>query len=114
MNNENTEKLFNRFPFFKPDAPITESLMSFGFECGDGWFSLLWDLCLKLEEEDSVKQILQVKEKFGSLRFYVDGASDAAYQLINQAEEMSETTCEKCGGKSSISNQDGWYSTVCC
>jgi hypothetical protein len=51
-----------------------------GFEHGDGWFDILWRLCVDLEplvaefeqETESQFEVLQVKEKFGGLRFYVN------------------------------------------
>jgi len=38
MNTENTKKLFEKYPiiFGGHTKPLTESLMGFGFECGDG------------------------------------------------------------------------------
>lgn len=38
MNPENTAKLCYTY------APIYRNLREFGFECGDGWFDLLWQL----------------------------------------------------------------------
>ncbi|MEK7090164.1 MAG: hypothetical protein AAB930_01100, partial [Patescibacteria group bacterium] len=72
MNKSHTEYLFKNFPFFHPEAPLTESLMAFGFECGDGWFGLIKKLCEKLKDLDLKDfRVTQVKEKFGGLRFYV-------------------------------------------
>lgn len=51
---------------------------SFGCECGDGWYDLIHDLCQSISERyecdgKSVNiVILQVKEKFASLRFYYE------------------------------------------
>lgn len=41
--------------------------------------------------------ILQVKEKFGGLRFYVGEAPEWLHNLIHTAEEASTKTCEQCG-----------------
>lgn len=119
MNKENTEKLFNRFEFFYPERPITEALMCFGFECGDGWFDLIWNLC---EEIDKIKgpefSVFQVKEKFGSLRFYTGGSNEENFEaiekLIDEAENKSASICEKCGMPSEIKDDDfGWYASLC-
>ncbi|RLD64344.1 MAG: hypothetical protein DRJ01_01115 [Bacteroidetes bacterium] len=113
MNKQNTEKLFERFNFFRPELPITESLMAFGFECGDGWFDIIWDLCEKIEPlVDEEFNVFQVKEKFGGLRFYVDGSSDIVYDLITEAEDKAEVTCEVCG-KPGKSRGGGWIRTLC-
>ena len=51
MNKNLTEKLWNNFPLLYKgkNASIKESLIPFGFECGDGWYCLIWKLSLKLE-----------------------------------------------------------------
>jgi hypothetical protein len=119
MNKEKTAKLFERFPFFHPESPITESLMGFGFECGDGWFQLIWDLCLDLEKEGSVQKVVQVKEKFGTLRFYCQTSSFEAEELIEIAEDLSTNICERCGENSVLSQLEnfgkisGWISNIC-
>lgn len=47
-----------------------------GFECAAGWYALLRDCCLRITEEyeQAGREIdfipLQIKEKFGTLRFY--------------------------------------------
>lgn len=131
MDKELSKKLFNRFKFFKPQKPIVESLMGFGFECGSGWFDLIWGLCEGIEKElgkqkhDFVEEakerlgdeyyefeVIQVKEKFGTLRFYTNWGTEEIYKLINEAEEKSATICEVCGSPGKIRN-DGWISVLC-
>ena len=43
MNTENTKKLIEAFPALYRGYKKSprESLMCFGFECGDGWFDLI-------------------------------------------------------------------------
>ncbi len=119
MNKENTEKLFERFSFFKPERPITEGLMAFGFECGDGWLDLIWTLCENIEKVIELSdpmgfEVIQVKEKFGGLRFYVDGGNNTIFQLINKAEEDSVVTCEECGKQPAKANSEHhWIRTLC-
>lgn len=89
-----------------------------GFECGDGWFSLIYDLSYKLEKEieklpEEERPIAtQVKEKFGTLRFYMSSETDEMDKLISDAETKSETICEMCGDKALL-RQDGWWATLC-
>ncbi len=67
----------------------------------------------KLEEETlKVPVAVQVKEKFGGLRFYVHGATDKHYQYISFAESMSYRTCESCGAAGKTYT-DGWHTTLC-
>ena len=67
----------------------------------------------KLDEEAAkVPVASQVKEKFGSLRFYVQGAIEKHWNYITFAESMSHRTCEECGAPGQTYT-DGWYATLC-
>jgi len=67
----------------------------------------------KLDEETlKVPVAVQVKEKFGGLRFYVQAATDKHYQFISFAEVMSYRTCEDCGAPGKTYT-DGWHTTLC-
>lgn len=81
-------------------------------DCGDGWFHLLLGLSQALEAMGEDITVHQVKEKFGGLRFYIDNASDAVHELIDQAEEISYQTCERCG-QPGRPRKGGWVSTLC-
>jgi len=54
----------------------------------------------------------QVKEKFGSLRFYMTIGTDEVYAMISEAEELSSKTCEECGGPGE-QRSGGWIHTLC-
>jgi hypothetical protein len=64
------------------------------------------------EETLKVPVAVQVKEKFGGLRFYVQAATDKHYQYISFAESMSYRTCEECGNPGKTYT-DGWHTTLC-
>jgi hypothetical protein len=67
----------------------------------------------KLDEETlRVPVAVQVKEKFGGLRFYVQAATDKHYNYISFAESMSYRTCEECGAPGKTYT-DGWHRTMC-
>jgi hypothetical protein len=81
MQKELEQRLVERWPaWFKTEGDIRDTAMARGFEHGDGWFDILWRLCEDLEplvaqfeqETGSQFEVLQVKEKFGGLRFYVN------------------------------------------
>jgi len=80
--------------------------------CGNGWLGIIRDLTDALIKNGWDKQILQVKEKFGGLRFYTNGLPEIGHQLILEAETKSIQTCEECGepGKQT---RDGWIVTLC-
>jgi hypothetical protein len=68
---------------------------------------------VKLDEETlKVPVAVQVKEKFGGLRFYVQAATDTHYKYITFAESMSYRTCEECGAPGKTYT-DGWHTTLC-
>jgi len=92
------------------NADMRSTCMCWGFAHGDGWFLILWRLSKALEGTDCVAT--QVKEKFGTLRFYLDGAGDAERAAVRQAEAESAVTCEQCGMAGEL-RQGGWLKTLC-
>lgn len=81
MKDELEQKLVQKYPGIFRDyhGDMRQTCMTWGFECGDGWFNLIDKLCsdiTKICEKNKKKNIeviaVQVKEKFGGLRFYYD------------------------------------------
>ena len=174
MKRELDEYLCKVYPkmMVNRNAPMTETCMCWGFECGDGWFQILnqlmgniqhhidWkerqrEVAIKFnrmseqlkagdstlfdeeykdmidqEYKEKRKQELidrypivipepitqvtldQVKEKFGTLRFYYSGGDDYIRGMVSMAESMSGVTCEECG-KPGTQTPGGWIKTVC-
>jgi len=123
MNKENTRKLMERFSFLPRANPLFPigSGVPMSFDCGDGWFNLLWKLCEGIEkilakpENGRLKEhfvVDQIKEKFAGLRFYVSASNDEIDTLIERAEYDSYHTCEECG-KPGMPRAGGWYRTLC-
>jgi hypothetical protein len=125
MKRELDEMLCQRHPkiFVNRNGNMKTTAMCWGFECGDGWYNVIDGLCLhiqryidhKKKEGIEIPQVVadQVKEKFGTLRFYVSGGDDVTFWMIRLAEHYSERTCEGCGIPSKVSSRDGWLSNVC-
>lgn len=89
----------------------------FYFECLVGWYDLLDSLCHRLQEQTDRHgapqiEVIQIKEKFGTLRFYVGTANDSQSALIDQAESLSALTCDMCGTSATL-RSDGWQRTRC-
>lgn len=103
-------------------------------DCGPGWDWILEDLHNKLTYLDFNYELHQVKEKFGTLRFYYQSfmtksvVLDLMDDAVTVAEMLSASTCEICGNSSRISRSDksvkydssvglkvrgGWYKTLC-
>jgi hypothetical protein len=183
MREELDTKLCGKYPelFKNRYTPPKESLMCWGFDCGDGWYNLIDNLCILIDnhimnERQLVRYnkeyhqmreaalegdwslfnksqekliaastedhsdwlqrqreqllgpvsefleqveckiepvtVIQVKEKFGGLRFYYDGGDEYIQGAVSMAERMSYSICEECGnlGKS---RSGGWVRTLC-
>ena len=54
----------------------------------------------------------QVKEKFGTLRFYYSGGDDYIDGMVTLAESMSGVTCEECGNPGKRIG-GSWVTTLC-
>jgi hypothetical protein len=54
----------------------------------------------------------QVKEKFGTLRFYYNGGDDVVSGIERMAESMSAVMCETCGAPGKT-RSGGWIQTLC-
>ena len=63
---------------------------------------------------ESIPQVTldQVKEKFGTLRFYYTGGDDEISGMVRMAESMSGVTCEECGNPGERRGS-GWIYTAC-
>lgn len=119
----NLEQIPQQFPeiFPKPiprnHANIDQDTLPWGFECGDGWYHVIHDLCQTLTVHcnatgQPVPQAIQVKEKFGGLRFYVDSGTKEVYDIIDKFESYSYKVCEVCGVPGT-KRGGGWIRTLC-
>ena len=88
-----------------------------GFDTEPGWDDLLDRLFSAIREEvkNGAEQpkVLQIKEKFGTLRFYLFGGSETISGLVRNAEAESACTCEICGKKGKLCVKSCWYKTLC-
>lgn len=117
MNAELEQKLIEKYPdmFSGVNDPITENLMGFGCEHGDGWYDLLDTMCrfmskaieqrgfVELKEPDEEGhsyapyaapklKFVQIKEKFGTLCVYYD-----MYKVEDpQHDKFVEASVDEC------------------
>ena len=124
MKQELDKLLCERYPkmMVNRNLPMQETCMCWGFECGNGWFNILDQLMgniqhhidWKNKKEEVVAQVTldQVKEKFGTLRFYYTGGDDVIDGMVRMAESMSGVTCEECGNPGKRIG-GGWVTTLC-
>lgn len=130
MKQELDTLLCERYPkiFVNRHGDPKETLMCWGFECGDGWYNIINQLCANIQHHvdwaqeqkekygrgEGCSQVVavQIKEKFGTLRFYTNGGNDRTYGMTRMAESMSAVTCEECGAPGTTRGR-GWIYTAC-
>lgn len=116
MNEDNSKFLKENYPELY-EKPIS-------FECDDGWFDLINELSKELESliirlkitypnENFFPYATQVKEKFGTLRFYLSSETDEMSNLIEKYEIKSEKICEICGKEGLLDTKAYWYVVRC-
>jgi hypothetical protein len=127
MNKEKALKLMKEFPRLLRKSVAHPSPLQFrGIEAGDGWFNLLHQLLTEIEAKAITAgiskrkwpRVLQIKEKFGVLRFSIDiSAFDAidlelVRNIISAAETKSLEICEECGEPGTL-YKSGWMHVKC-
>jgi hypothetical protein len=115
MKRELDEKLCQRYPTLYRDrhGDPKATLMCWGFECGDGWYELIDSVSELLSAHNPDIKAVQVKEKFGTLRFYHDCVDRYSIAVESAAEAFSMLICEVCGAPAKRQQQNGWISTLC-
>jgi hypothetical protein len=120
MKKELQDTLFNKYPkiFRQRTLPMAETAMCWGIDTGDGWYKIIDLLCELLQwdiDNNNYPQIeaVQVKEKFGGLRFYTNWKNDQQSGMIKYAEQLSNYVCEDCGTMEGVTQTKGWIVTLC-
>ncbi|TSJ40939.1 hypothetical protein FO440_14480 [Mucilaginibacter corticis] len=86
----------------------------YGPECNEGWFGLIAELIQKLIDAGWTREIRQIKEKFGGLRFYAEGLTGNCTDIIMEYEALSFKVCEVCGSTEKVNLRgDRWVKTLC-
>jgi len=100
--------------------------------CGDGWYWLIDNLCEQIsshiehlnypmkrfgvvEEPENKKSvtITYIKEKFGVLDVFCNGADDTIWHYISFACHLSTKICEECGSTKYMGRTSGWIKHLC-
>jgi hypothetical protein len=82
-----------------------------GFAIGKGWYPIIESLCSNIQHHIDWKNeqfekynrgtpveqvtVLQIKEKFGGLRFYYQGGDDEISGMVRMAESWASVACEE-------------------
>lgn len=125
LNPEETKKLLKKYPFLSPYDYVTGELPDdydysyiFPLEIPAGWDALFLQFC-----EDAKKALIeanyldnfrlsQVKEKYGQLRIYHEGAPREVEIIIDKYEKMAGFICVDCGQPAEYMTT-GWILPVC-
>jgi hypothetical protein len=125
MTSELDKKLCEKYPkiFVNRHGDMMTTAMCWGIDTGDGWYWLINKLCSNLQwntdhnnrPDKTYPQVVavQVKEKFGGLRFYIESGTDKQYAVISFAESLSYGICEKCGSTKDVGQTKGWITVLC-
>jgi hypothetical protein len=119
------ERLASTYPNLYTDmhGDPRVTCMAFGIAVRRGWWPIIEELSAKLEaiitewketytDDEYYPRAAQVKEKFGTLRFYMTHHIDGFDGPIREAEGKSAVTCEKCGVPGKL-RDTGWLFTLC-
>lgn len=109
LNQNLTEQLYLNFPHLYRSRHKTmyESGMCWGFQCGDGWFQILYDLSQKLSnyliQHPAVDfEVTQVKSKLGFLHVGLSFHNADLRKLIDLACQQAQITCELTGSQGKL------------
>lgn len=114
MNTRLIDTLYDKYPLIVRDRPI-----SGGITCGEGWYSIIDNLCARIQQHvtaNDVQQVtaIQIKEKCGELRFYYRGGDEHVRSSVNAAKADSITVCEVCGAPGMLNpTPSAWWRTRC-
>lgn len=108
--------LIKRFPYMFSGRNI-------GLDVAEGWGEVFTKLCEDIDtllgDDKRGFHWLQLKEKFGSARFYHqhDSGDDEVYwkldELIGTAEDKTSSMCYYCGQPGEADTQLGWVLVLC-
>lgn len=126
MRSDLSERLVKRCPIIfrgANDGPC-KNLMSYGFECGSGWFEMLLLLSESIEkiastmkaqgiDDSKLPIVCQVKEKLGGLRYYIEHGNHDINAMIREAQQKSFGICDVCGAAGELRIIEGIYMTRC-
>lgn len=116
------DDLTQRYPLALADMRTDAPEAAWWFECAEGWRPIILELLERLEAEIAAQpaaerdafRVVQVKEKFGTLRVYLAGqGTERMEAAIHSAEQASSKTCEVCGAPGELRSRNRWMLTRC-
>jgi hypothetical protein len=115
----NTDSILNILSRFDPNYRLS-------LDIRPGWIPLILSLHYKILSLVDDYLIYQIKEKFGTLRYYAEPRIPNGYSpenkhhiltifnhLIQSAENDSAQICELCSRPGTLFSENSWYKTRC-
>ncbi len=105
----------------RPSCAASPTAGDAGSASTPGWYPLVIATDQRLVEIDAEYVVHQIKEKFGTLRYYYwPSSEDASPELLDamdtitdDAERASAITCERCGEPGVLQRTRFWAKTLC-
>ena len=102
-------------PAQSPCKTLNELLTRYGIkdppvvsDCMPGWLPLVEELIQSLVSIGWDKDLHQIKEKFGTLRFYIGQETPEMRELIMDAEKRTSSICDMCGCFAQLIKRPYW------
>jgi len=84
--------------------------------CNDGWINIIAECHSELLAIDKNYSIYQIKEKFGTLRYYCEPSNskhkEQFHAIVDKYERMSIKTCEISGASGVLMKKEGYFKTL--
>jgi len=81
---------------------------------GKGWHSLLQELFQQLFNNQWQGHLADCKEKFGTLRVYLEHSNEQCDAIVDRYEHRSAEICEFCGHASAVIRTNRWWIKTMC
>jgi hypothetical protein len=96
-----------------PNGKSFWGIEKWGMECGNGWNKIIKSIFQKIDSMHTDVIVVQIKEKFGGLRFYIHNGNDEIRKYIAECEKESYNVCEVCGKRGEYRGKLPWKQTLC-
>lgn len=118
--------LIEEYPYLQPRSMVTGRIhpdYDYQYIVGEcdlptGWLQLFFQLCEdirgpleKVGDLDKFR-FTQVKEKFGQMRLYTNGATREVLNILDKYEFLSQQVCSVCGKPATVMTS-GWICPYC-
>jgi len=116
MNKSNTATLKLAHPQLYRES--LSNFSQYSFQHGDGWYALVAELSQAIAASaanagippisEDYPVVVQAKEKFGLLRFYVANTTPKIQAIVNEYQNKSSVICECCGAPGTLFRDGTW------